>query len=245
MLVNVNNWLINMLLNKNLQNYLDKILLKNDMIIVTTFYKFLELKNYKKLKIKLDTYLFSTNIKGTILLAKEGINATVAGNYVDMNKFLVYLSNYIEFKDLKMKFSKCLSNPFLRMKVRLKKEIISLGIPNIDPEKMVGKHLNNKEWNKLIQDKDSLIIDTRNYYEVSIGTFKSSINPKIKSFKEFPNWVDKYLIKKGISKNSKIGMFCTGGIRCEKSTSYLKKLGFKNVFLLGGGDFKIFRKRKK
>ena len=130
------------------------------------------------------------------------------------------------------------------MKVRLKKEIVTIGIPEVSPSNLVGKYLNVEEWNEFLNESDSMIIDTRNDYEVSIGTFKNSINPKIKSFRNFPNWVQKNLIDKKVSKKSKIGMFCTGGIRCEKSTSYLKQLGFENVFHLDGGILKYLENVK-
>ena len=113
------------------------------------------------------------------------------------------------------------------MKVRLKKEIVTIGIPEVNPSYLVGKYLDVRKWNELLNENNSIIIDTRNEYEVSIGTFKNSINPKIKSFKDFPMWAKKNLIDKKVSKKSKIGMFCTGGIRCEKSTSYLKQLVLK------------------
>ncbi len=224
-----------MSLNQNLQNYL---IINNstlDEYIISTFYKFLVLEDYKELKIKFEKSLIKTNIKGTILLANEGINGTIAGSGRDLKKFFLYLDKFSQFRDIAPKFSCSNKNPFLRMKVRLKKEIVTIGIPEVSPSNLVGKYLNIEEWNELLNESDSMIIDTRNKYEVSIGTFKNSINPNIKSFREFPKWVKKNLIDKKISKKSKIGMFCTGGIRCEKSTSYLKQLGFKNVYHLDGG----------
>mgnify|MGYP003334428663 FL=1 len=123
------------------------------------------------------------------------------------------MDKFSQFKDITPKFSSSNKNPFLRMKVRLKKEIVTIGIPEVSPSNLVGKYLNVEEWNEFLNESDSMIIDTRNDYEVSIGTFKNSINPKIKSFRNFPNWVQKNLIDKKVSKKSKIGMFCTGGIR--------------------------------
>ena len=233
-----------MSLNKNLQNYLNTNNPTLDKYIISTFYKFLILENYKELKIKFDKSLSKTNIKGTILLANEGVNGTIAGSESDLKKFFLYIDKFSQFKDITPKFSSSNKNPFLRMKVRLKKEIVTIGIPEVSPSHQVGNYLNVKEWNELLNESDSIIIDTRNDYEVSIGTFKNSINPKIKSFRNFPNWVQKNLIDKKVSKKSKIGMFCTGGIRCEKSTSYLKQLGFENVFHLDGGILKYLENVK-
>ena len=233
-----------MSLNQNLQNYLNTNNSTLDKYIISTFYKFLVLENYKELKIKFDKSLSKTNIKGTILLANEGINGTIAGSESDLKIFFLYLDKFSQFKDITPKFSSSNKNPFLRMKVRLKKEIVTIGIPEVSPSNLVGKYLNVEEWNELLNESDSMIIDTRNNYEVSIGTFKNSINPKIKSFRDFPKWVQKNLIDKKVSKESKIGMFCTGGIRCEKSTSYLKQLGFENVFHLDGGILKYLENVK-
>ena len=233
-----------MSLNQNLQNYLNTNNSTLDKYIISTFYKFLVLENYKELKIKFDKSLSKTNIKGTILLANEGVNGTIAGSESDLKKFFLNMDKFNQFKDITPKFSSSKKNPFLRMKVRLKKEIVTIGIPEVSPFHQVGKYLNVKEWNELLNESDRMIIDTRNDYEVSIGTFKNSINPKIKSFRNFPNWVQKNLIDKKVSKKSKIGMFCTGGIRCEKSTSYLKQLGFENVFHLDGGILKYLENVK-
>ena len=233
-----------MSLNQNLQNYLNTNNSTLDKYINSTFYKFLVLENYKELKIKFDKSLSKINIKGTILLANEGVNGTIAGSESDLKKFFLYMDKFSQFKDITPKFSSSNKNPFLRMKVRLKKEIVTIGIPEVSPSHQVGKYLNVEEWNELLNQSDSMIIDTRNDYEVSIGTFKNSINPKIKSFRDFPNWVQENLVDKKVSKKSKIGMFCTGGIRCEKSTSYLKQLGFENVFHLDGGILKYLENVK-
>ena len=233
-----------MSLNQNLQNYLNTNNLTLDKYIISTFYKFLVLENYKELKIKFDKSLSKTNIKGTILLANEGVNGTIAGSESDLKKFFLYIDKFSQLKDITPKFSSSNKNPFLRMKVRLKKEIVTIGVPEVSPSNLVGKYLNVEEWNEFLNESNSMIIDTRNNYEVSIGTFKNSINPKIKSFRDFPKWVQKNLIDKKVSKKSKIGMFCTGGIRCEKSTSYLKQLGFENVFHLDGGILKYLENVK-
>ena len=229
---------------QNLQNYLNINNTTLDEYIISTFYKFITLENYKDLKIKFDEFLSKTNVKGTILLANEGINGTIAGSASDLKKFFLYLEKFSQFNDLMPKFSSNNKNPFLRMKVRLKKEIVTIGIPEVNPSKLVGKYLDIEKWNRLLNESDSMIIDTRNEYEVSIGTFKNSINPKIKFFRDFPIWAKKNLIDKKVSKFLKIGMFCTGGIRCEKSTSYLKKLGFVNVYHLDGGILKYLENVK-
>ena len=233
-----------MSLNQNLQNYLNTNNSTLDKYIISTFYKFLVLENYKELKIKFDKSLSKTNIKGTILLANEGVNGTIAGSESDLKNFFLYMDKFSQFKDITPKFSSSNKNPFLRMKVRLKKEIVTIGMPEVSPSNLVGKYLNVEEWNEFLNESNSMIIDTRNNYEVSIGTFKNSINPKIKSFRDFPKWVQKNLIDKKVSKKSKIGMFCTGGIRCEKSTSYLKQLGFENVSHLDGGILKYLENVK-
>ena len=233
-----------MSLNQSLQNYLNINNITLDEYIISTFYKFFILENYKDFKIEFDKFLNKTAIKGTILLAKEGVNGTIAGSESDLKKFFLYLDKFNQFKKLVPKFSFSNKNPFLRMKVRLKKEIVTIGIPEVNPSNLVGKYLDIEKWNELLNESDSMIIDTRNEYEVSIGTFKNSINPKIKSFRDFPMWAKKNLIDKKVSKKSKIGMFCTGGIRCEKSTSYLKQLGFENVYHLDGGILKYLENVK-
>ena len=233
-----------MSLNQNLQNYLNINNTTLNEYIISTFYKFLELKSYKDFKIKFDIFLYKTKIKGTILLAEEGVNGTISGSASDLKKFFIFLDKFIQFKDIFPKFSSSNKNPFLRMKVRLKKEIVTIGIPEVSPSKLVGKYVGVEKWNKLLNETDTMIIDTRNEYEVSIGTFKNSINPKIKSFRDFPMWAKKNLIDKKIPKTSKIGMFCTGGIRCEKSTSYLKQIGFENVYHLDGGILKYLENVK-
>ncbi len=226
----------------NLINHFLKYLNSNkpikDQLVVSTFYKFEELKNVNKTKIDLNNFLAKINLKGTILLANEGINGTICGNSEDTLNFYKNLSNWSHFKDLKPKYSLCTINPFLRMKVKIKQEIVTIGDKKIRPERLVGEYVEPKFWNEMIDDIETLIIDTRNNYEISIGTFKNSINPKLNSFREFPQWVKKNIIDKNVPKSKKIAMFCTGGIRCEKSTSHLKKLGFENIFHLEGGILK-------
>jgi UPF0176 protein len=190
--------------------------------IVVAFYKFFELQNLEEFKDILRLIFNDTLVKGTILLAKEGINGTIAGMPSEIKNVLDELWNLDNLNDLEAKYSLAPQNPFFRMKIRLKKEIVTLGIDNISPKKEVGKYIKP---------------------EVSIGSFDKAINPNIKSFREFPNWVSKNLLNKGSEiKKKKIGMFCTGGIRCEKSTSYLKSLGFEDVYHLEGGILKYLEK---
>ena len=211
--------------------------------IVVAFYKFFELQNLEEFQDILRLIFNDTLVKGTILLAKEGINGTIAGMPNEINNVLNELWNLDNLNDLEAKYSLAPQNPFFRMKIRIKKEIVTLGIDNISPKKEVGKYIKPENWNSFISDESLILIDTRNDYEVSIGSFDKAINHNIKSFREFPNWVSKNLLNKGSEiKKKKIGMFCTGGIRCEKSTSYLKSLGFEDVYHLEGGILRYLEK---
>ena len=207
----------------------------NIKICIIAFYKFIKISNLQQLQAKTQKLTENLNIKGTILIAPEGINGTIEGKTKNINAFLKSLSRDKRFKDLEPKFSYAEKNSFHRMKVRIKKEIVTIGDTRIDPNKHIGKYINPLDWNKFVSDPNTILIDTRNNYEVSIGTFKNAINPNTKSFREFPMWFE---INKNKLKNKKIAMFCTGGIRCEKSTSYAVKNGFKDVYLLKGGILK-------
>jgi len=175
------------------------------------------------------------NIRGTLLLAKEGINGTVAGTRQEMENLLEWLKNDPRLSDLSHKESYTSELPFRRCKVKLKKEIVTMGVEDVDPKQVVGTYVQPAEWNTLISDPDVTVIDTRNDYEIQIGTFKNAINPQTESFREFPEYVSQHLDK---NKNKKVAMFCTGGIRCEKSTAYLKDQGFEEVYHLQGGILK-------
>ncbi len=223
---------------KYYSNFLEKNKLKNDEYIISNFYKFVELENIEDLKINLINFLSNTNIKGTILLASEGLNCSLAGRDEEIKSLFEFLSEMNSFNDLKPKLSISKINPFLKMKVRLKKEIVTMGIKDINPKIDKGIYIDAQNWNNVIKDKDIILIDTRNKYETAIGTFKKAIKPQIKNFREFPEWFNKQILKNKISKKTKIAMFCTGGIRCEKSTSYLKKIGYDNVFQLKDGILK-------
>jgi len=174
-------------------------------------------------------------IKGTILLASEGINGTIAGTNIAIKQLMEYLQQDLRLKNLEYKSSICKEMPFYRMKVRIKKEIVTMGIADINPNSIVGTYVEAKNWNKVIRDPDVVLIDTRNDYEVEIGSFEGSINPETRNFREFPAWVENNREK---LQNKKIAMFCTGGIRCEKASSYMKKNGFEDVFHLKGGILK-------
>jgi len=230
----------------NYHNFLklnEKKLNTSDIKIVVAFYKFFEVFNTLELQNSLKLIFIKTEIKGTILIAKEGINGTIAGEKDDITLALEKIWNLDFLTDLNPKYSFAYKNPFFRMKIRLKEEIVTIGLPEISPNKIVGNYIKPENWNDLISDKNLLLIDTRNSYEVSIGSFENALNPNIKSFREFPDWVTKNLINKDPEvKNKKVAMFCTGGIRCEKSTSYLKSIGFEDVYHLEGGILKYLEK---
>jgi len=177
----------------------------------------------------------SLNVRGTLLLAKEGINGTISGSDSAINQVLDYLNADKRLEDLDYKFSYSETIPFKRLKVKLKKEIVTLGIADIDPTYSVGTYVKARNWNELISDPEVVLIDTRNNYEFEIGSFKGAINPNTETFRQFPSYTQNNLEQ---YRNKKIAMFCTGGIRCEKSTAYLKLKGFKNVYHLQGGILK-------
>ena len=202
-----------------------------EKILIYTFYRFKNFTNIKAIKLKLDKSLKNKLILGTVLLANEGINGTISGTKKDLNEFISLIRNILKIKKLSIKVSQNKFIPFYRLKIRLKKEIVTIGDKTIKPEKITGKHIDPKKWDKIINNKKYLIIDTRNDYEVSIGSFKNAINLKTKSFREFP----KFIKKLNLEKKQPIAMFCTGGIRCEKASSYLLKNGYKDVSQLDGG----------
>jgi UPF0176 protein len=211
--------------------------------LVTAFYQFSKNVQYVELQQPLLEFCQKHQLKGTILLATEGINGTIAGNEESIGLFHDYIKNNKQFnglfKNLEHKESWSKENPFYRMKVRLKKEIVALGVEGVSPTKQVGQYVRPEDWNDLISDPNTIIIDTRNDYEVDIGTFKNAINPNTKTFREFPDYVDKNLDP---YKHKKIAMFCTGGIRCEKATSLMLQKGFNEVYHLQGGILKYLEK---
>jgi len=206
---------------------------------VVAYYKFANLPNFEERRAPLLAVCEENGIKGTILLAAEGINSTMAGSDEGVRAVLDYLQSDPTIGPLEVKYSYTDDPPFYRMKVRLKKEIVRLGLPEINPNDQVGEYVDPQEWNDLISDPDVVLVDTRNDYEVDIGTFKGAVNPNTKSFREFPKYVEENLSE---NKDKAVAMFCTGGIRCEKSTSYLLDQGFKNVYHLKGGILNYLEK---
>ena len=204
--------------------------------LVAALYKFVRLPHYKDLQAPLLTLCEKGAVKGTLLLAEEGINGTVAGPENGVRALLAYLEESPDFAGLVHKESWASEMPFLRMKVRLKKEIVTMGVPGTDPNHIVGTYVKPADWNALISDPDVVLVDTRNDYEVGIGTFKGAVDPKTTTFREFPAWeaenADMLRAKK------KVAMFCTGGIRCEKSTAFMKAQGYEDVYHLDGGILK-------
>lgn len=203
--------------------------------VVAALYKFVEFPRYQDFQPKLLIVCKKHDVKGTLLLADEGINGTIAGSREGIDAVLAYLRAQPEFADLEHKESFASKPPFLRMKVRLKKEIVTMGIEGITPLKDVGSYVSPQAWNDLISREDVLLIDTRNDYEFEIGTFKGALNPNTETFREFPEYIKQHFDP---AKHKKIASFCTGGIRCERSTALLKHLGFEEVYHLKGGVLK-------
>jgi UPF0176 protein len=204
-------------------------------ILAATFYKFVELPDFKAMRQPLLEHCERLGVRGTILLADEGINGTIAGKHEHVAEILARLRSDPRLADLEHKESGAYEMPFLRMKVRLKKEIVKLGVPGVNPARMAGTYVKPEDWNKLLDDPDVVVVDVRNDYEVEIGTFKGAINPHTKSFSELPRWVES---EPALKAKPKVAMFCTGGIRCEKSTALLRMAGFEEVYHLQGGILK-------
>jgi UPF0176 protein len=207
--------------------------------LIAAFYKFVDWDNLKKKKAEIEKLCLKNNIVGTILLANEGINGTIAGSEKSVLAVIKGLKDDPLLSEIKPKFSKAEGEIFKRMKVRLKKEIVSMGMENIRPANLKGRTVKAGDWNALISNPKILVIDTRNQYECAIGAFKGSLDPKTKSFREFPKWSKnnlKALMKK--EGKTKVAMFCTGGIRCEKASSYLLGEGIEEVYQLEGGILK-------
>ncbi|EED32691.1 conserved hypothetical protein [gamma proteobacterium NOR5-3] len=204
-------------------------------VVVAALYKFVTLDDYKALREPLLEQCRLQGLKGTLLLAEEGINGTVAGSRQSLDAVLGWLRTDPRLADLEHKESEHHEQPFLRMKVKLKREIVTMGVPQVDPNRVVGTYVPPREWDALLADPEVTLIDTRNDYECAIGSFRGAVDPGITTFRDFPAWVEKNLDPK---KNAKVAMFCTGGIRCEKASSYLLEQGFDSVFHLKGGILK-------
>ena len=210
------------------------------MFKVFGFYKFIKIKSLKRNKDLLQKFLTSNNIRGTIIIAKEGLNGTISGGVKDIDKIIKKLKFLFSFKKFdNSNESKSKFQPFHKPKVKIKKEVVPMNLTLNSKDRNIQTHLDPKEWNKLIKNKDTHIIDTRKPFEYKVGTFKKSVNPNINNFRDFPKYLNK------LKKNKPVAMFCTGGIRCEKTSVYLKKKGFKNIFQLNGGILNYLKKIKK
>ncbi len=210
------------------------------MFKVFGFYKFIKIKSKKKNKALLQKFLTLNNIRGTIIIAKEGLNGTISGHIKDIDKTIKKLKFLFSFKDFDNKNeSRSKFQPFHKPKVKIKKEVVPMNLILNSRERNIKSHLDPKEWNKLIKDKDTHIIDTRKPFEYKVGTFKKSVNPNVNNFRDFPKYLNK------LKKNKPVAMFCTGGIRCEKTSVYLKKKGFKNIYQLNGGILNYLKKINK
>jgi UPF0176 protein len=203
---------------------------------VAALYQFVALPDFKELRDPLHALCSDLGIRGSLLLAEEGINGTLAGTEEGIDALVAELRNGPLFRgrldNLELKFSTAAEIPFKRMKVRLKKEIVTLGDPEADPTKLVGTYVSATEWNRLLEDPEVILLDTRNDFEVEMGTFAGAVDPRIKKFSDFREFVQKELDP---SRHRKVAMFCTGGIRCEKASSFMLKEGFSEVYHLKGG----------
>lgn len=212
--------------------------------LTAALYKFVDLPTYQALQAPLQALCDAGHVKGTLLLAREGVNGTIAGPEAGVRAVLAHLRSLPGLAGLVHKEAWADKPPFLRMKVRLKKEIVTLRMPGLDPNKTVGQYVKPQDWNELIQQPDVVLVDTRNDYEVVIGTFRGAINPHIKTFTELPDWVDAQASLQaqvgpdGQVRKPRVAMFCTGGIRCEKSTAMMKMKGYDEVYHLEGGILK-------
>lgn len=204
-------------------------------VVVAALYLFVSLPDFRELQPGLLACCEQAGIKGTLLLAEEGINGTISGSREGIDAVLAYLKRDARMAPLDHKESYTDSHPFYRLKVKLKKEIVTLGVEGVDPNKQVGQYVEPEDWNALISDPEVLLIDTRNDYEVEIGTFKGAIDPKTHSFREFPEYVRAHF---NPAQHKKVAMFCTGGIRCEKASSFMLGEGYPEVYHLKGGILK-------
>ena len=206
-----------------------------DKVIVAALYKFVALEDFHQLREPLLDRCIAAGTRGTLLLAHEGINGTIAGSREALDEVLAYLRSDPRLADLEHKESVDDHMPFYRMKVKVKKEIVTMGVPGIDPNQRVGTYVRPQDWNELVNDPEVLLIDTRNDYEYGIGTFRGALDPRTTTFREFPAYVRATLDPR---KHKKVAMFCTGGIRCEKASAFMLKEGFEEVYHLQGGILK-------
>ena len=210
------------------------------MFTISGFYKFKKINSLKKYKIYLEKEISNTSIRGSIIISSEGINGSLAGNSKDISKILKLLKKEFKFTEFdSSNISTSRFQPFHKAKVKIKKEVVPFGLKIKNESKRHNRYLSGKSWNKLIAKKGTLVIDVRKPFEYSVGTFKNAMNPNIQNFRDFPKFLNK------IEKTKPVAMFCTGGIRCEKASIFLKKKGFKNVFQLKGGILNYLNKTKK
>jgi UPF0176 protein len=210
------------------------------MFKVFGFYKFIKIKSFKRKKDILQKFISSNNIRGTIIISKEGLNGTISGHIKDIDITIKKLKSLFLFKYFdNNNSSKSKFQPFQKPKIKIKKEVVPMNLILNSRERNTKSHLDPKEWNELIKDKDTHIIDTRKPFEYKVGTFKKSVNPNVNNFRDFPKYLNK------LKKNKPVAMFCTGGIRCEKTSVYLKKKGFKNIYQLNGGILNYLKKINK
>jgi len=208
------------------------------MFYISGLYKFKKIFNIKKNKKKLQVFFIKNNIRGTVIISKEGINGTISSNRRNLNLALSKIKNIFKFNNFDSKnLSKSKFQVFHRAKIKIKKEVVPMGIKIL--KRKLKNHVEPFKWNKLIGDKNTFLIDVRKPFEYEVGTFKNAKNPKINNFRDFPNYLQ------NLNKNKNIAMFCTGGIRCEKASTYLEKKGFKNVYQLKGGIINYLKKVKK
>lgn len=208
-------------------------------VVVAAFYKFTRLDSFEALRAPLQQVCDGVGVNGTLLLAREGINGTIAGTRSGIDAVLAHIRGIPGCADLEWKEAAAAAMPFKRMKVRLKREIVTMGIEGIDPNHTVGTYVAPEDWNDLISMPDVVVVDTRNDYEFAIGSFEGALNPQTQSFREFPGWVRKTL---KTDNRPKVAMFCTGGIRCEKASSYMLSRGFEAVYQLRGGILHYLQK---
>jgi UPF0176 protein len=206
---------------------------------IATFYKFANISALEAKQQQILAWCQSQEVKGTIILAEEGINGTIAGKEKAIASVLTHLRSLPNLADLEHKESTAEKSPFVRLKVKIKSEIVTLGLPAVNPNQQVGTYVNPQDWNQVIGDPEVVVIDTRNDYEIKIGSFKRAKNPHTQSFREFPEYIAQNF---NPQENPKVAMFCTGGIRCEKASSYLLSQGFKEVYHLKGGILKYLEK---
>jgi UPF0176 protein len=209
--------------------------------VVAALYHFAPLPDFRALREPLLARCRELDIRGTLLLAEEGINGTISGSRAGIDGILDFIRGDARLAALEHKESLSERHPFRRLKIKLKKEIVTLGVPGVDPNRVVGTYVEPEDWNALISDPDVVVVDTRNDYEVAIGSFRNAVDPKTRSFREFPQYVRENLDPE---KHRKVAMFCTGGIRCEKASSFMKAEGFAEVYHLKGGILKYLEKVK-